>query len=199
MWFRNFVLVTLFDTNSLPSALSTSFHTSISASNGCVAFLRIPWPMHSNTPSKIRHLHRCVQIIEDIVPSTRSEIEWPAQTDKRLIPRKCMREWKIARWILLSPHPMDDRSKGRLITNISRAHCMIIMDGRLWKWGFFEEDVPWVPENSQSITPKMRGDVSASTIIIFWEWKSPGQRWETSNLRNSYSAGMNERRNHAWP
>ena len=50
-------------------------------------------------------------------------------------------------------------------------HFVCIMDGlSTMKRGYVEkEDVPSVLENSQSISPEMRGEVSASTIRMFWE------------------------------
>ena len=71
-------LLVLFDTNSLPSMLSTFFHTSVSASN-----FRVSQDTAIHESSVILHrksrnpIHRCtsVQMIEGIVPSTWSEIE----------------------------------------------------------------------------------------------------------------------------
>ena len=50
-------------------------------------------------------------------------------------------------------------------------HFVCVMDGlSTMKRGYVEkEDVPSVLENSQSISPEMRGEVSASTIRMFWE------------------------------
>ena len=69
--------------------------------------------------------------------------------------------------------------------------------------GYVEkEDVPSVLENSQSITPEMRGDVVSASTICFRSENRQDKSGKPAILRDSegsYSAGMRELRNHVKP